>query len=106
MPWAAVTTVVLACSTMLTSLHADWQASSALVARYGVTVEANPIVRVLGADAYFGALTLITAATCREDPRWRWAAVGLWLIETWALNRHQAWGTYRMPALLFVEARW
>lgn len=102
--WVTGAFVVLACPTMLFSLHADWQATGDAINKYGMGVEGNPIIRLIGSDAYFGSLIVGVASTCRENAAWRRAAVGLWIIQSLALNTHVRYGTYR-PALLFFEVR-
>lgn len=95
---------VAACSTILDSMHADWVATQNLMRWYGPAYEANPIVRSVGPDFYFGVLSLVSGATCRETPAWRWVAVGIWVVQTWAVNTHAPYGTAVRPPLITV--RW
>lgn len=97
---------VAACPTILDSLYADWRATQNLMRWYGPAYEANPIVRMVGPDWYFGTLVLVSGAACRETPAWRWVAVGVWVVQTWAVNTHSPFGTVVRPPLLTFTARW
>jgi len=98
---------ILACATILSSLHADYVATSNLFAQYGPQHEANPIIRQVGPQLYFGILMVLTATTaCQAERRGeRWpalAAIVLWGAQTWAVSTHEPYGTAKVyPGLFF-----
>ena len=99
--------VLLACATMLSSLHADHMATRALFERYGPWAEANPVIRQVGPEPYFGFWYLVTATVaCKAEERGeRWpvvAAVVLWAVQTRTVSAHIPLGTAIIwPALWF-----
>ena len=100
--------VLLACLTILQSATVDLAATQALFARYGPAREANPIIRQVGPELYFGAGLVLYATTCREqDPGWAAYAVAFWAVETAAVNTHIPLGTAGAgPPLLFFTWSW
>jgi hypothetical protein len=102
--------VVLACVTILSSLHADYVATNNLFSRYGPEYEANPIIRLVGPRVYFGALFVASLAVCRAEKRGEtWPAVlalVTWSIQTWAVSTHEPLGTVREYPLLYLRITW
>jgi len=98
---------ILACATILSSLHADYVATSNLFAQYGPQYEVNPVIRQVGPQTYFGTLMVMAAATaCQAEKRGeRWPvllAVLTWGVQTWAVSTHEPYGTVRTyPGLFF-----
>ncbi len=102
---------LLACATVLHSLHVDHAATRALIFRYGIHYESNPIIRLVGSDPYFGALYLASAIPCAAELRGeRWPAalsVAVWLVQTYYVGTHVRTGTVSAgPPLLFFRIRW
>jgi hypothetical protein len=99
---------ILACATILSSLRADYVATSNLFAQYGPQYEANPIIRQVGPQTYFGALMVVTATTvCQAEKRGeRWPmllAVLTWGVQTWAVSTHEPYGTARVYPRIFFR---
>ncbi len=93
---------VIACPTILDSLHKDWRATQDLVVRYGPSAELNPLVRAVGPDTYFGIWTFAMAAQCQENQQWQTTSFFVWFVQTWAVNTHYATGTVEgIPLLMF-----
>jgi hypothetical protein len=98
----AANATVLACPTILDSLHKDWRATQELVTRYGPSAELNPVVRVVGPDIYFGIWTFAMAGQCQENQQWQTTSFFVWFVQTWAVNTHYATGTVEgIPLLMF-----
>jgi hypothetical protein len=98
----AAEATVMACPTILDSLHKDWRATQDLVARYGASAELNPVVRAVGPDTYFGIWTFAMAALCKENQQWQYTSFFVWFVQTWAVNTHYATGTVEgIPLLTF-----
>jgi len=101
---------LLACATILHSLYVDHRATSTLFQRYGPAYEANPIIRQVGPDAYFGVLYLAVSTTVcpaeRRGEAWPMLlAVAVWGVQTWAISTHEPWRTnVAGPPMLFI--RW
>jgi hypothetical protein len=99
----AANTTVLACPTILDSLHKDWRATQELVVRYGSSAELNPVVRAVGPDPYFGIWTVAMAGLCKENQQWQYTSFFVWLVQTWAVNTHYATGTVEGIPLFMVQ---
>jgi hypothetical protein len=99
----AANATVLACPTILDSLHKDWRATQELVARYGSSAELNPLVRGVGPDPYFGIWTVTMAGLCQENQQWQYTSFFVWLVQTWAVNTHTATGTVAGFPLFMVQ---
>jgi hypothetical protein len=87
-----VEVTLLACPTILNSLHSDWQATRELFRRYGAQAEMNPVIRAIGPDIYFATWTIGVAALCKENSTWRYASVIIWAVQTWAVGTHYPLG--------------
>jgi hypothetical protein len=98
---------ILACATILSSLHADYAATSNLFAQYGPQYETNPIIRQVGPQPYFGVLMVITATTvCQAEKRGeKWPvvlAVLTWGVQTRYVSTHERYSTaINYPGLFF-----
>ena len=102
----AATVQIVACPTILNSLHRDYEATRNLFARWGPNYEANPIIRQLGPDIYFAAWMIGVSAICKESRWWRVAAVIVWAVQTYAVNTHIPYGTATGVPLLWFEVKW
>ena len=97
---------IAACPTILNSLYRDYEATRNLFARWGPNYEANPIIRQLGPDIYFGIWLIGIGAVCKESRWWRVASVVVWAVQTYFLNTHIPYGTTTGMPLLWLEIKW